>query len=68
LIVEGVGLLALIALLIIGFLILVVLIKAVLFFLIPGIMAIVVWFLTNDPFLTGVAFLAVAVLCIVFRR
>lgn len=64
----GLSLLALVAMLIIGLILLVVLVKVLLFIIIPGIMALVVWFLTNDPFLTGVTFLVVAVLTIIFRR
>jgi len=64
----GLSLLALVATLVIGLILLVVLVKILLFIIIPGIMALVVWFLTHDPFLTGVTFLAVAVLTIIFKR
>ena len=64
----GLSLLALVAMLIIGLVLLIVLVKVLLFIIIPGIMALVVWFLTNDPVVTGVTFLVVAVLTIIFRR
>jgi len=64
----GLTVLALIAMLVIGLVLLAVLVKVLLFLVIPGIMALVVWLITKDPFMTGVAFLAVALLTIIFKR
>lgn len=64
----GIAILALLAVLVIGIILLAVLVKLLLFMVIPGIMALVVWLITKDPFLTGVAFLVVALLTIIFRR
>ena len=64
----GIAILVLLAALVIGIILLAVLVKLLLFMVIPGIMALVVWLITKDPFLTGVAFLVVALLTIIFRR
>ena len=64
----GLSLLALVVVIIIGLILLAVLVKILLFVIIPGIMALVVWWMTSDPVLTGLTFLVVAVLTIIFRR
>lgn len=65
---AGLSIIALIVLLVIGLVILVVIVGSILLFLPAAIIAFVVWFLTRDLFLAGVAFLIIAVLMIVFRR
>ncbi|NLK25939.1 MAG: hypothetical protein GX307_05110 [Euryarchaeota archaeon] len=57
-----------IVLTIIGIILLILIIKVLYFLMIPTILAFVVWLLTKDPFMAGVAFLAVAVLSIIFRK
>lgn len=55
-------------LLIIGILIIVFLAKVLLFFLPAAIVAIVVWFITYDRLLTGIAFLLIAAISIAKRK
>ncbi|NLI74358.1 MAG: hypothetical protein GX369_06280 [Euryarchaeota archaeon] len=64
----GISSLALILMLIIGIVLIIILVKVILFLIIPGIMALVVWYITGDTVLTGITFLIVAVLTIIFRR
>ncbi|HHT75671.1 MAG: hypothetical protein ACOX80_04750 [Methanomassiliicoccaceae archaeon] len=64
----GLSLLATLAMLVVGIILLILLVKVVLFIAIPGILALVVWFMTKDPFLTGATFLIIAVLTIIFKR
>ncbi len=65
---AGLSIIALIFLLAIGLIILVVVVGSILLFLPAAIIAFVVWFLTGDLFLAGIAFLIIAVLMIVFRH
>jgi hypothetical protein len=65
---AGLSIIALIILLVIGLVILVVVVGSILLFLPAAIIAFVVWFLTGDLFLAGVAFLIIAVLMIIFRH
>jgi hypothetical protein len=65
---AGLSILALIILVIIGLAIIVVIIGSLILFLPAAIIAFVVWLLTRDFFLAGVAFLIVAVLMIIFRH
>jgi hypothetical protein len=65
---AGLSIIALIVLVIIGLVILVLVVGSIILFLPAAIVAFVVWFLTGDLFLAGVAFLIIAVLMIVFRR
>ena len=55
-------------LLIIGIVIIVFVAKVLFFFLPAAIIAIVVWFLTGDKMLTGIAFLIIAVISIAKRK
>lgn len=64
----GLSIVALIVLVIIGLAILVLIVGSIILFLPAAIIAFVVWLLTGDFFLAGVAFLIVAALMIVFRR
>jgi hypothetical protein len=64
----GLSIIALIVLVIIGLAILVLVVGSLLLLLPAAIVAFVVWLLTGDLFLAGVAFLIIAVLMIVFRR
>ena len=65
---AGLALLALIILVLIGLAIIVVIIGSIILFFPAAIIALVVWLLTGDLFLAGVAFLIIAVLMIVLRR
>lgn len=65
---TGLALIALIVLVVIGLAIIVLVVGSIILFLPAAIIAFVVWFLTGDLFLAGVAFLIIAVLMIVFRR
>jgi hypothetical protein len=59
---------ALLAILVIIGLVIIVIIKLFLILIPAIIVAVIVWFLTGDLFWTGVAFLVVALLSIVFRK
>lgn len=65
---AGLAIIALIILVLIGLAIIVVIIGSLILFLPAAIIAFVVWLLTGDLFLAGIAFLAVAVLMIVIRH
>jgi len=65
---AALSVIALIILVIIGLAIIVLIIGSLLFFLPAAVVAFVVWLLTRDLFLAGVAFLIITVLMIVFRR
>lgn len=64
----GLSIIAFIILVIIGIAIIVVIIGSLVLFLPAAIIAFVVWLLTKDVFLAGIAFLIVAVLMIILRR
>jgi len=59
---------ALLAILVIIGLVIIVIIKLFLILIPAIIVAVIVWFLTGDLFWTGIAFLVVALLSIVFRK
>jgi hypothetical protein len=59
---------ALIVLILIGLAIIVLVIGSIILFLPAIIIAFVVWLLTGELFLAGVAFLITAVLMVIFRR
>jgi hypothetical protein len=61
-------LVVLLILLIIGVLIIVFIAKVLLFFLPAAIVALVVWFITYDRLLTGIAFLVIAAISIAKRK
>ncbi|MBI0584247.1 MAG: hypothetical protein ISF22_08485 [Methanomassiliicoccus sp.] len=64
----GLSSIALVLLFILGLGILILIIKLLILF-IPGIIiAAVTWYITQDAFLTGVAFIAITVLMIIFKR
>lgn len=65
---AGLSIIALIILLGIGLIILIAIVGSIILFLPAAIVAFVVWFLTRDLFLAGIAFLIIAVLMIIFRR
>jgi hypothetical protein len=58
----------LILLVIIGIVIIIVIAKILMFILPAGIIALVVWFLTNSIWLAGVAFLVVAFISLVLKK
>jgi hypothetical protein len=61
-------LLILFLLVIIGIVIIIVIAKIILFILPAGIIALVVWFLTNSIWLAGIAFLVVAFISLLLRH
>lgn len=65
---TGLSWLALLLLLIAGVAILVFIIKSVLFFLPPAIVALVTYYITSDLTLTGIAFILVTLLMLIVRR
>jgi hypothetical protein len=64
---AGLSLIALIVLVLIGLVIIIAIIGSIILFLPAAIIAFVVWLLTGDLFLAGLAFLVVALL-LIFRR
>lgn len=63
-----VGLLLLVVFLIIGFLIIVFVVRLLIFLLPAGVVALVVWWITQEPLLTGIAFLVIAALSLAKRH
>ncbi len=61
-------LMILIFLLVIGLIIIIAIAKVIFFFLPAAIFGLVVWFLTQSPFLAGVVFLIVAFISLVKRK
>lgn len=61
-----IGLIGLFLLVLIGIIIIIV-VSALLFLLPAALVALIVWFITNDKFLAGIAFLVIAALAIIKR-
>jgi hypothetical protein len=62
---DAISLLLFLGTLIIGFLIIVFVVKLVVVLVPAGIVALIVWWVTNNPLYTGVAFLLVALISLV---